>query len=126
MKNYLMKNFYFFFFCGAVVFISITPFIFLKKQPVKLGYIPENEVQITKWVETNPGSQRYYLETKISVVTDKGDTITAEAIDPFPGAFMVINKDSYPPSKGKKVFVMLSKMSENDIIIEASLTPFKK
>lgn len=121
-----MKNFLFFALCGAAIVISFLPIAlryWVPKPELSFGFIPENEIQTVKWGEDHHG---YYPETNIAVVTDRGDTTVANVGDYFSGVYMVMYKDSHPLSKGKKVFVKMTKINGEMEITEASLKPFEK
>jgi len=116
-------------FLGSAVIVAIILVFDLRLYQkegdiAKFGYIPENEIQVTKWIEDNPGV--YHPETSITVVSDNGDTLKVVVFPAFPGSFLVVHKDSYPSVIGKKVFVKMTKRDGTIEITEASLKPFEK
>jgi len=90
------------------------------------GYVPENETIQVEWVNANGG---FFHNNSILVITEKGDSVKANylASGYFFGSNSIIYRDSYPPSKGKRVYVIMEEKGKDSyLIVKASLSPFEK
>lgn len=106
-------------FLSGIAFIIVTVISLYQREKgvSEFGYIPENQIQMIKWAKEHSDLNRYYPEVGTAVVTDK-DTVMVYAGNYFSRVYI-------PPSKGKKVFVKLTKVFGRVTITEASLTPLK-
>jgi len=89
------------------------------------GFIPVDQKANYLWHQNQ--NLKYVIDPRIMVVV-KSDTIwtsfNREGF--FSGSLCVLYKDTYPPAKGRIVFVRMLRL-DNDVyyIQEASLDPFK-
>lgn len=99
----------------GLVFISTLVFVFSfyiyslfgnnKEDLPFMGHIPTKNKP--RWVWKKGENGEYQKTGEIDVVFDTGEKFKAKFVgnENWPGAVLVIYKDSYPPAKGKKVKV---------------------
>ena len=113
----------------TTAFLSFVLFMFLvgcsEKTVILTGYIPIGQKPVYNWHEKYPGSGSYDYESRITVFSDDGKTISARFYEvSFDGGYLVKFRDEYPPSIGKKVYVEMQLDDKDYFIRRASLSPY--
>ncbi|MFA5773436.1 MAG: hypothetical protein WC908_02055 [Candidatus Paceibacterota bacterium] len=98
-----------------------------EKTIILTGYIPIGQKPVITWTpdKMSPASDSYDYELLITVISDDGKAVSARFSETaFPGGILVRFIDTYPPAKGKKVYVEMAKWEGVYWIRQASFTPY--